>query len=89
MYKNENKNKNCFFFRKIKTISLYFSNIYNDDRRFRHYCPLTNFTFVLNEHIHDPTLLNVPCNKTNEKYFKKKKIICHMCVTSLLSNTVI
>ncbi|CAF3974604.1 unnamed protein product [Rotaria sp. Silwood2] len=35
---------------------------------FRHYCPLTNVTSIINEDIQDQTLLNVPCNKTNEKF---------------------
>lgn len=43
-------------------------NIYNDDRRFRHYCPLTNVATLINADIQDQTLLNLPCNKTNEKF---------------------
>ncbi|CAF4085786.1 unnamed protein product, partial [Rotaria magnacalcarata] len=39
------------------------SNIYNDDRRFRHYCPLTK-----NEFIHEQPLFNIPCTKINEKF---------------------
>jgi hypothetical protein len=38
-------------------------NIYNDDRRFRHYCPLTK-----NEFIHEQPLFNIPCTKINEKF---------------------
>jgi len=45
-----------------------FRNIYNDDRRFRHYCPLTNMSSILDEHIQEQSLLNVPCNKANEKF---------------------
>ncbi len=43
--------------------SLFYRNIYNDDRRFRHYCPLTK-----NEFIHEQPLFNIPCTKINEKF---------------------
>ena len=38
-------------------------NIYNDDRRFRHYCPLTKTEFV-----HEQPFFNLPCTKVNEKF---------------------
>jgi len=60
MYLKERINKEIVFF--------YLRNIYNDDRRFRHYCPLTNVNSIINEDIQEQSLFNVPCNKTNEKF---------------------
>ncbi len=60
MYSKQRKRKRKIFF--------YLRNIYNDDRRFRHYCPLTNVASIINEDIQEQSLLNVPCNKTNEKF---------------------
>ena len=54
--------------RNNKILFHHFRNIYNDDRRFRHYCPLTNLTTITNEDIQIQSLLNVPCNKNNEKF---------------------
>ena len=64
-------NTNPYVFREKKNKEekfFYLRNIYNDDRRFRHYCPLTNIASVKNEDIQEQALLNVPCNKNNEKF---------------------
>jgi hypothetical protein len=54
--------------RVLNSILFFLRNIYNDDRRFRHVCPLTNANSIPGEDIQEQTLLNVPCNKTNEKF---------------------
>ncbi|CAF1021005.1 unnamed protein product [Rotaria sp. Silwood1] len=64
----ENDIREIILFQKDDAVLNTNPNIYNDDRRFRHYCPLTNITSIINEDIQDQTLLNVPCNKTNEKF---------------------
>ena len=43
----------------MKKYSFHFRNIYNDDQRFRYYCPLTNLTSIRNEDIQIQSLLNV------------------------------
>ncbi|CAF3352501.1 unnamed protein product [Rotaria socialis] len=64
----ENDIREIILFQKDDAVLNTNPNIYNDDRRFRHYCPLTNITASINEDIQDQSLLNVPCNKTNEKF---------------------
>ncbi|CAF3966832.1 unnamed protein product [Rotaria sp. Silwood2] len=59
----ENDIREIILFQKDDIVSNTNPNIYNDDRRFRHYCPLTK-----NEFIHEQPLFNIPCTKINEKF---------------------
>ncbi|CAF1037362.1 unnamed protein product [Rotaria sordida] len=59
----ENDIREIILFQKDDIVSNTSPNIYNDDRRFRHYCPLTK-----NEFIHEQPLFNIPCTKINEKF---------------------
>ncbi|CAF3333241.1 unnamed protein product [Rotaria socialis] len=59
----ENDIREIILFQKDDIVTNTNSNIYNDDRRFRHYCPLTK-----NEFIHEQPLFNIPCTKINEKF---------------------
>ena len=43
-------------------------NIYNDDRRFRHYCPLAQVSSTNAQCTYDQSLVNIPCTKINEKF---------------------
>ncbi|CAF0922184.1 unnamed protein product [Adineta ricciae] len=59
----ENDIREIILFQKDDVVLNTNPNIYNDDRRFRHYCPLTK-----NEFIHEQPLFNIPCTKVNEKF---------------------
>ncbi|CAF1473597.1 unnamed protein product [Adineta steineri] len=64
----ENDIREIILFQKDDAVLNTNPNIYNDDRRFRHYCPLTNPGTISNVDIQEQSLLNVPCNKANEKF---------------------
>ncbi|CAF4057300.1 unnamed protein product [Adineta steineri] len=59
----ENDIREIILFQKDDIVLNTNPNIYNDDRRFRHYCPLTKSEFI-----HEQPLFNIPCTKINEKF---------------------
>ncbi|UJR36761.1 hypothetical protein I4U23_029476 [Adineta vaga] len=59
----ENDIREIILFQKDDVVLNTNPNIYNDDRRFRHYCPLTK-----TESIHEQPFFNMPCTKINEKF---------------------